>query len=141
MTSATTGISSSTSTAPANAATSAAVLKQNSVDYNSFLLLLVQELKNQDPTQPSDPTQFLSQIASFSNVQQTAQTNTKLDGLLTTSALTQAESVIGRMVTSGDGKTSGIVKSVSLASGGTATALLDNGKTMPLDSTISVSGT
>ena len=141
MTTATSGVSSSTSSTATNASTSAAVLKQNAVDYNSFLQLLVQELKNQDPTQPSDPTQFLSQIASFSNVQQTAQTNTKLDGLLTTSALTQAESVIGRTVTSSDGKTSGVVKSVSLASGGVATALLDSGKTMTLDSTISVSGT
>ena len=53
MTSATTGISSSTSTAPANAATWGPVRTQKAVDYNSFLLLLVQELKNQDPTQPS----------------------------------------------------------------------------------------
>ena len=137
----TSGITSTTSGTGSTVPTAAAAAKQNAVDYNSFLLLLVQELKNQDPTSPSDPTQFLSQIASFSNVQQTTQTNAKLDSLLTTSSLTQAESVIGRMVTSSDGQTSGVVKSVALGPNGTATALLSSGKTLALDSTISVSST
>ena len=137
----TSGITSTpTSTSGTSIPTAAAAAAQNSVDYNSFLLLLVQELKNQDPTSPSDPTQFLSQIASFSNVQQTTQTNAKLDSLLTTSSLSQAESVIGRTVSSGDGKTSGVVKSVSLASGGVATATLADGSKLKLDSSISVSG-
>ena len=56
------------------------------VDYNSFLKLLVQEMKNQDPTSPTDPTQYLGQLASFSNVEQAVQTNGKLDTLLTTSS-------------------------------------------------------
>ena len=72
-------------------------------------------MKNQDPTSPSDPTQYLSQLASFSNVEQAVQTNSKLDTMLTTSSLTQAEGVIGKTVTSGDGSVSGQVVSVALA--------------------------
>ena len=140
MTSATSGVTSSTSASTTGAQTAAAAAAQNTVDYNSFLLLLIQELKNQDPTSPSDPTQFLSQIASFSNVQQTTQTNTKLDSLLTATSLSQAENVIGKTVSSSDGTTSGVVKSVSLGSGGVATATLDSGKTLQLDSTITVKG-
>lgn len=124
----------STTAAAATAATGAAA----TVDYNSFLQLLVQEMKNQDPTSPSDPTQYLSQLASFSNVEQAVQTNSKLDTMLTNSSLTLAEGVIGKTVTSGDGSVSGQVVSVALA-GGAVTATLDNGSTLTLNSTVKVS--
>lgn len=133
---ATTSTSSSTSAAT-NAATTA---KAVTVDYNSFLKLLVEQLKNQDPTKPTDPTQYLSELASFSNVEQTVQTNSKLDQMLTTSALTQAESVIGRTVTSADGKTTGIVSSVAIGTDGTPTATLTSGGTLALKNGITVSG-
>ena len=74
-----------------------------------FLQLLVAQLKNQDPTNPSDPTQFVSQLASFSAVEQQLNTNSKLDSLLTQSAISQAGSLIGKTVTSADGSTSGQV--------------------------------
>ena len=119
---------SSTSTAAASA----------TVDYNSFLKLLVAELQNQDPTNPTDPTQYMSQLASFSAVGQTVQTNTKLDTLLTSSALTQAETTVGRTVTSADGTVSGVVKSVAVGSGGTATATLAGGQTLVLGSGVPV---
>jgi flagellar basal-body rod modification protein FlgD len=133
--SSTTPTSASSTAAAASAATAAAT----TVDYNSFLKLLVQEMKNQDPTKPSDPTQYLSQLASFSNVEQAVQTNSKLDSLLTSSSLTQAENLIGKKVSSFDGSLSGTVVSVSLASGGAATATLDTGSTLTLDSTVKVS--
>ncbi len=124
-------------TSTSNAATAGAAA---TVNYNEFLQLLVAQLQNQDPTQPTDPTQYLSQLASFSNVEQSVQTNVKLDTLLTTNALTQAESVIGKTVTSADGKTSGTVASVALASDGTTTATLTNGSTLALANGVSVSG-
>ena len=37
---------------------------------NMFLTLLVTQLKTQDPFQPSDPTQFVSQLAQFSSLEQ-----------------------------------------------------------------------
>ena len=35
-----------------------------------FLQLLVAQIKNQDPTSPSDPTQFVTQLAQFSQLEQ-----------------------------------------------------------------------
>jgi flagellar basal-body rod modification protein FlgD len=35
---------------------------------NVFLQLLVAQLKNQDPTAPADPTQFITQLAQFSEL-------------------------------------------------------------------------
>jgi len=37
---------------------------------STFLQLLVAQLQNQDPTQPQDGTQFVSELAEFSSVQQ-----------------------------------------------------------------------
>src|SRR5579864_8385840 len=37
---------------------------------NTFLQLLVAQIKNQDPTNPTDSVQFLSQLAQFSELEQ-----------------------------------------------------------------------
>ena len=123
----------------ASTAASATAAKTATVDYDSFLKLMIAELKNQDPTKPSDPTQYMSQLASFSSVEQQVNTNTKLDSLLTASSLSQADGVIGYTVTSADGATSGVVSSVTLGSGGALTATLANGSTLPLGSGVKVS--
>ena len=126
-------------TGTASTATSSTTTNPNTVDYNTFLQLLVTELQNQDPTSPTDPTQYLSQLASFSAVGQSVQTNAKLDTMLTTSALSQADSAIGRTVTSADGSTTGIVSSVAIGSDGTVSATLQNGSTLPLGNGVTVS--
>ena len=100
-------------------------------DYNSFLRLLVAQMKNQDPMKPIDATQYVSQIASFSNVEQAVQTNAKLDALMTSFALSQADGVIGRTITSADGSVTGTVTAVRVVSGG-AVAVLQNGRELLL---------
>ena len=82
---------------------------KTAVDYESFLKLLVAEMKNQDPTKPMESTDFVAQLATFSQVEQTVQSNTKLDQILQSTALSQAGSLIGREITSADGKTTGII--------------------------------
>ena len=98
------------------------------VNYNQFLQLLVAELQYQDPTSPTDPTQYMSQLASFSSVGQQVQTNSTLDSLLSA----QAANMIGQTVTSADGKTSGTVASVQVSTGGGAVATLSNGSSVTL---------
>lgn len=108
------------------------------VDYNDFLQLLITELQNQDPTSPMDPTQSISQLASFSAVEQQVQTNTTLNAMMTSSALSQAEGVIGRTVTSADGSTSGQVVSVTVTATG-ATANLSSGSQVSLVNGVTIS--
>jgi flagellar basal-body rod modification protein FlgD len=101
----------------------------NAVNYNTFLQLLIAEMKNQDPTNPTDTSQYMSQFAQMSSVEQAMQTNTKLDALLSSSALSQADGLIGRTATFTDstGATmSGKITSVSINSDGSI-ATLDNG--------------
>ncbi|WP_428427569.1 flagellar hook assembly protein FlgD [Pararhizobium sp.] len=95
------------------------------LNYDSFLKLLVAQMKNQDPTQPMDSTQQIAQLATFSQVEQTIKTNTNLESLLQRTSLSEANAVIGKTVTSADGKTTGVVKEVKLYSDGII-AVLDN---------------
>ena len=46
---------------------------------DTFLTLLVAQLKNQDPSQPVDGTTFVTQLAEFSNVQQSLAMRQDLD--------------------------------------------------------------
>jgi flagellar basal-body rod modification protein FlgD len=109
-----------------------------SVDYQAFLQLLIAQLKNQDPSKPMDSAQYMAQLATFSQVEQSIMTNSKLDSLLTASALAQAESVIGRTVTSADGTVSGEVESVRITSTGPV-AYLAGGAQIPLGAGIVIS--
>ncbi len=54
--------------------------KKNSenADFNTFLLLLTTQLRNQDPLKPVESTEFVAQLASFSAVEQQVRTNEKL---------------------------------------------------------------
>jgi flagellar basal-body rod modification protein FlgD len=111
---------------------------KTTVDYQSFLKLLIAQMKNQDPTNPTSNTEFVAQLATFSQVEQSVQMNTKLDQMLTGSSLSQASSLVGRTVTSADGKTSGIVKEVTVAAAG-LTATTTDGKTIAMTSGVKVS--
>lgn len=46
---------------------------------DEFLQLLVTQLQNQDPLNPMDNTEFLSQMAQFSSLEQLININTKLE--------------------------------------------------------------
>lgn len=55
---------------------------------DTFLTLLVAQLKNQDPLNPTDGTAFVTQLATFSGVEQSTQMRDDLDAIRT--ALTTA---------------------------------------------------
>jgi flagellar basal-body rod modification protein FlgD len=109
----------------------------SSLDYSAFLKLFIAQLKNQDPTQPMDSSQFVAQLATFSQVEQAYSTNSKLDSLLTSNSLSIADQVIGRTVTSADGTVSGKVASVKITSSG-AIATLADGSTVTLGAGVTI---
>lgn len=50
----------------------------DSVSGNEFITLLTAELKGQDPTNPMDPTQFVSQLVQFNSLEQLISINQEL---------------------------------------------------------------
>jgi flagellar basal-body rod modification protein FlgD len=55
-------------------------------EQSQFLQLLVAQLKGQDPLNPQDATQFVSQLAQFSSLEQLTNIRTTLDGMAKASA-------------------------------------------------------
>lgn len=105
----------------------------STIDYNAFLQLLIAQMKNQDPTSPTDMSQYMSQFAQLSQVEQSIQTNTKLDSLLSSNALLQADGLIGRTATftTSDGvETTGKITSVNIIQGGAVATLEDGSKVL-----------
>lgn len=51
-------------------------------DFNTFLTLLTTQIKNQDPLNPQDPSDFAAQLATFSAVEQQTHTNKLLQELI-----------------------------------------------------------
>lgn len=114
------------------------VAKSSMADYQTFLKLLVTQMQNQDPTEPMDNTEYMAQLASFSNVEQNVQINNKLDELLKYSQLSQGADLIGKTVTSLDGETSGVVQQVMLVDD-KVVAMLEDGTAMYIDSNVAIS--
>lgn len=64
----------------------------NGMDKDAFLQLLVAQMKYQDPLQPTSNTEYISQYATFSQVEQ-------MQNMAATMELTRASSMVGKLVT------------------------------------------
>jgi flagellar basal-body rod modification protein FlgD len=57
-------------------------VKQPEVGANTFLKLLVEQLKHQDPLAPQDGAQFVAQLAQFNSLEQLISINDRLGDLI-----------------------------------------------------------
>jgi flagellar basal-body rod modification protein FlgD len=91
------------------------------LDFQSLLRIILTQLTYQDPLKPMDNFQFVSQLAQFSQLQQSQSLNDNMTNLLASQAATQATSLLGRTVDfavdAGGAAQSGIVRAVSFARG------------------------
>lgn len=72
--------SSTSALGPTNATTSESGILDNT-DTDTFLRLLVTQIQNQDPLNPQDPTEFISQLAEFSSLENLIQMRRSLDAI------------------------------------------------------------
>ena len=64
---------------------------KNGMDKDAFLQLLVAQMKYQDPLEPTSNTEYISQYATFSQVEQ-------IQNMAATMELTRASSMVGKLV-------------------------------------------
>lgn len=101
-----------TSTTASAAATSRASIANN---FDTFLLLLTTQLKNQNPLDPLDTNQFTQQLVQFAGVEQQIRSNESLEALVNlnkTSQLSTAMNYVGATVTA-EGATSALKSGVA----------------------------
>lgn len=93
----------------------------SSLGESDFLQLMMDQLKNQDPLSPNDPTQYLSELANFSSLEQDTSIASATSTTATEQASAAALAMIGHTVsytdTNGDTQ-SGVVGSVQFTSAG-----------------------
>jgi flagellar basal-body rod modification protein FlgD len=65
---------------------------------NDFLKLMMDQLQNQDPLNPDDPTQYLSELAQFSSLEQQNSIASSAASQATQSASSSALSLLGHTV-------------------------------------------
>lgn len=92
--------SSTTTSTTTSTATSTATDKAKQLK-NQFLGILLTQMQHQNPLDPMDTKEFTGQLTQFSSLEQQIDTNSKLDGLLTSikqSTLSSAFGYIGQYV-------------------------------------------
>lgn len=111
-----------------------------SLDMNSFMKLLTTQLQNQDPTNPTDNSQMIAQLAQFSSLQGISQLNTTVNGFQSTlqsNQIMQAASLVGKAAivkgdtahmynstaANGTTKASGILGAVDIPTGATSVSV------------------
>ena len=116
-----------------------------------FLKLMIAQMRNQNPLEPQDNTQFITQLASFQTLTAMEEMSSALKALAQVSGLASASALVGRTVTatvaaSADPQTgmprpaesvSGVVTSVTFGKSG-ATVHIGN-RAFPADAVQEVS--
>jgi flagellar basal-body rod modification protein FlgD len=103
------------------APTSGAATAQSAfgLEFQSLLKIILTQLTYQDPLKPMDNTEFVSQLAQFSQLQQTQSLNDQMTSLLSAQSAMQATALLGKTVdvTTASGTLTGVVQSIAFTSG------------------------
>lgn len=106
------------STAGSSASTTSSGL--TGITPDDFLKMLITELQNQDPMNPTNSDQIMQQISEIRNIQATSDLTTSLNSVVLGQSLATAGSLIGRQIeglASDGSQVSGAVSSVSIKNG------------------------
>lgn len=133
------GVSSAQSAATSAYTSGAAPPMSSGELNNAFMQLLLAQLQNQDPLNPVEDTEFISQLAQLSTLEVMEQLNYTLGVYAVSSSLMQGTALIGHTVEALDanGETiTGVVTGVSLVNG---IIMLELGETsVPLGAVLSI---
>src|SRR5579875_3447315 len=92
-----------------------------SLNEGDFLNLMMDQMKNQDPLNPADPTQYMSELASFSSLDEQIQIQESSSQTASNQAASSALAMLGHDVNytdSSGNSSSGTVTAVNFTSSG-----------------------
>jgi len=104
---------------------------------DEFIKIMLSELTNQDPFEPTDSSAILEQLSSLRNIEGQLQLQTSMESLVSQNAVSSAASLIGQFVSGIDrngNNQSGIVESVRVEND-KAIFQLEGGGSLPAENT------
>jgi flagellar basal-body rod modification protein FlgD len=132
----------SSSTGSSNSSSGSSASNPYNLTPENFIQLMVTQLQNQDPTQPTSDSDLLSQMSEIGQLESSTQLQTTMTSVTLQTQVGSASALIGKNVSgvdSNNNTNSGTVTSVSVA-GGSVSLNLDNGDTMPLTGLATING-
>ena len=108
------------------------------MDQDTFLKLLVAQLKYQDPSNPADATQFLSETAQFTVVQKLEALSALDQQVLDATRVQAAAGLIGKQVTYTDASGTARSGTVTGTTVGSTPTLTIDGTDVPLENVTAV---
>jgi flagellar basal-body rod modification protein FlgD len=105
-----------------------------------FLNMMLKQLENQDPMNPTNSDQLMSQMSAIGQMQSSSTLDTTLANLGTQTQIGSASSLMGRKVQgidSSNNSVTGVVTAVQVASSGVSVQL-DSGDTLSLSNISSI---
>ncbi len=121
------GVGAGSAVNPATSSATSTVARDNSNNKDMFLQLLVAQMRYQDPNNPASTTEFMSQTATFTQVEKLEELATQNAELLTLQRSLSAGALVGHTVSWTDatgGTKTGTVGSVRFGGDG-PTAVID----------------
>ncbi|GAA3448002.1 flagellar hook assembly protein FlgD [Planomonospora venezuelensis] len=123
-----------TAATTAATASSAPAASNSQLDKDTFLKLLVAQMRYQDPSKPADTSQFLSQTAQFTEVERMEQLVKQQGELLAAQLQLSASNLVGKTISYTGPDGTDAVGVVTSASFGSAPTLKVGNTDVPLSS-------
>lgn len=127
--------SSSTSNSSASAPSAA-----NTLTANDFIKFMITQLQNQDPLNPTDSNQMLTQMSQIGQLESSTNLQSSLSTMVQQNQIASAANMIGKYVQGTDqnsNKTTGTVTAVQVTTNG-VNLTMDNGDTVPLNNVTAI---
>ncbi|MEQ8833055.1 MAG: flagellar hook capping FlgD N-terminal domain-containing protein [Miltoncostaeaceae bacterium] len=108
---------------------------------DGFLSLLAAQIRNQNPLEPMKDTEFIAQMAQFSQLEQTTNLARDIRGLTMGQQLSQGAALIGRTVTYEDAEgvaSTGVVERLSVSADGREMMLRVDGAIIEVGQVVTV---
>lgn len=124
-----------------NSASPSASSSRRQMSVDDFINMMVTQLQNQDPLEPADNNQLLTQMSQIGQLQSSQQLQTSLQSMVIQNNIASAGNMIGKEVAGFDeygDEAEGLVTAVRVEQGQIMLEL-DNGKRMNIGNVTSVS--
>jgi flagellar basal-body rod modification protein FlgD len=112
----------------------------NTLTANDFIQFMVTQLQNQDPLNPTDSNQMLTQMSEIGQLESSTNLQSSLTTMVQQNQIASAANMIGKYAQGTDqnsNQTAGTITAVQVTTGG-VNLTMDNGDTMPLNNVTSI---